>query len=388
MGIKIAILIPLWQKGSGGFSKHLAEVTQRLIQKPDVKKIVVYSNKNNFSTLKDINADLRHIGGNDSWFHFQAIGREVEKEGCDVAFCVTSRQIRLNGVPLVTMVRNAEPIQKAIYPMPLLWQLRRWALWLEFKQACQSATRIIAVSQYVKNQIEYNLGIKKDKIDVVYHGFDQSETRNACQPAEKIPNEAFIFSAGSLTPYRGFEDLIRALAILREQGKMVPRVVFAGQSILLKSYERWIKRLPVLLGVGDRVTWAGHFNQFEMAWCFQNSLMFVQTSRAESFSNLQLEAVGNHCLVVACNHAPMPEILDDAGIYYDIGNVHDLARKISFVLTMNQEETAAQKRKLLKRAMFFSWDKTAEQTLLVLNRAVQEFHRDRHQDKFSQSDGS
>jgi glycosyltransferase involved in cell wall biosynthesis len=302
------------------------------------------------------------------------MGELVKAGGYDVVLNSTARPVKLNGSPLVTMVQNIEPIQTPTYTMPYLWRLRLWALRREHAIACRQATRVLAVSNYVKNEVCRRFQLRQEKVDVVYHGFNPSEVATVRKPDINIPDRDFLFSAGSIVPYRGFEDILRALGEIRSKGVLVPCVVLAGsRSDPARSYEQSLRKLAKTVHITDRIIWAGQLQREEMSWCFNNARLFIQTSRAESFSNIQLEAIGHGCLCVSGNNPPMPEILADAASYYPLGDTCALASEIQNVLKMDKKEDGIRRDRARQRASFFSWDKTAEQTLDALERAIQDF---------------
>jgi glycosyltransferase involved in cell wall biosynthesis len=273
------------------------------------------------------------------------------------------------------MERNIEPIQSPAYTMPLLWRLRLWALRRQHWQACRQATRILAVSNYVREQLQINFSIEEEKIDIVYHGFDMRETKMERRPKIPLPEEPFIFGAGSLIPYRGYEDIIRTVALLKRQGESCPPVVLAGvPDGPARAYARWIRQLPATLGVSKQITWANQLSQAEMTWCYRHARMFVQTSRAEACPNILLEALGHGCIVVSCTQQPMPEIQGESAIFYRTGDATELAPRILQVCAMSRDDAQAMQEKARQRARLFSWDKTAECTLDVLERAISSFN--------------
>lgn len=290
----------------------------------------------------------------------------VNSSDADVILNTTSRPVKVTGKPLVTIVQNIEPVQRAAYPMPLAWRLRLWLLRRETGRACRQSTRVIAVSNALKEELGRRFGLTN--VHVVYHGF-KGEAR--CQRPDRPLPERFIFTAGSIVPYRGYEDIILAIAQLRKTGGLVLPVLVAGMgSILSRSYESRLRRLAVRQGVAKDIHWLGQLTDAEMAWCYQNADLFVQTSRAESFSNIQVEALGNGALVISCTQPPMPEILGEAAIYYPTGNARALADALRQVGMMEPAEVGRWKSAARQRAVRFSWDQTAMQTLDVLESAV------------------
>jgi glycosyltransferase involved in cell wall biosynthesis len=294
----------------------------------------------------------------------------VKTGGYDVAFSIVTRAVRLDGCPVVTMIRNIEPIQRPVYQMPLLWRLRLWMLRYENAKAIRQASRVLAISSYVKEEVCRRFKVNQEKVDVVYHGFDPVELGSARKPDFTIPEE-FMFSAGSIVPYRGYEDIIRSLAILRAKGATAPCAVLAGSGgYHPTAYERSLKKLAQSLGVENSILWAGQLSRDEMAWCFQNAKFYIQTSRAEACPNIVLEAMGHGCASISCDHPPMPEFFADTALFYPVGAAGHLADTIDQVLQMNPEQIMQMQYRARQRASCFTWEKTADETLAVLERAV------------------
>ena len=254
--------------------------------------------------------------------------------------------------------------------MPLIWRLRLWMLRREYVKACRQSSRVLAVSNYAKGEVCRRFNLHQEMVDVVYHGIDSVEIATTRKPDFDIP-EDFIFSAGSIVPYRGYEDIIRSLAQLRSNGGKAPCVILAGSGAYHPtSYERFLRRLAKSLRVEDIIIWAGQLQSEEMAWCFHNAKLFIQTSRAEACPNIVLEAMGHGCVAISCDHPPMPEFFVDTAFYYPTGDAGALAVKIQRVLEMGQDEIRMVQVRAQNRASFFTWEKTAAQTMEVLERAI------------------
>jgi glycosyltransferase involved in cell wall biosynthesis len=369
--LKVAILIPVRLGASGGLVKHLQAVVSKMSANQAVRSLSVVAPAGAVDELNLPGVDVRLVSEHDYRTGFREIRQLVEAGGYDVALLTTARPIKSLSCPSVVMVQNVEPIQKPIYRMPLLWRMRLWGLRREHAIACKQATRVLAVSNYVKNEVASRFAIEPDGIDVVYHGFDRMETVEPHMPNLDLGTRPFIFSAGSIVPYRGYEDILRALPKVRAKVGDTPRVVIAGGGVeYARSYERWLRRLACSLKVDDHIVWAGLLRREEMTWCYQNSRIYIQTSRAESFSNIQLEAMGHGCVCVSCDHPPMREILRNAALYYPVGDSGALASTIIMALQMSQIAREAWQTRAIARASDFSWDECADQTVKLLQSAV------------------
>ena len=375
--MKVAIVLPIRSGVSGGFIKHLNEVVPRWRKMGGLDKISIVAPAGLTDGFGSLDVDVRQVMPDDYRTGFSQMGGIAKNGEYDIVLNTTARPVRLDGIPLVTMVQNIEPIQRPSYPMPLLWRLRLWALRHEHAIACRKTTRVLAVSQYVKDEVCRRFHVPDTRTDVVYHGFDSSEVAAQTQrPELNCPADDFIFSAGSIVPYRGYEDIIRALAHIRAQGGKAPYTVLAGSGTgPSKTYERSLRQLASSLNVSDVIVWAGQLERAEMSWCFQKARMYIQTSRAEACPNIVLEAMGHGCISISSTQPPMPEFFQDVASYYPPGDSVSLASAIMATLSANATACEIIKSRARNRAGLFTWEKTAELTLESLNRAMDDFKK-------------
>ena len=372
MALGIAVVLPLVSGASGGFNRHLMEIVSRWAESERVGDLVIHAPSGieipgvgelGVRVVRHAASPLLRLGKR--W------APDLWQSQDSVIFSLTTRPIRVPTQPYVTLAQNVEPIQASKYARSHLWRLRSWTLRRETLSACQKATRVIAVSHYVKECLS-SLGVQPNKIDVVYHGADLPAKLESQPLACGTVKEPFIFTAGSLVPYRGLEDLVRAMRILKQNASTTPLAVIAGSgSALARSYERWIRGLARDLDVQDKVVWAGQLSASEMMWCLNRARIVVQTSRAEAFSIFQVEALCAGSVLVSCTQPPMPEILGDAATYYPTGDPTALARALSVELTATAAEVEARRCAARKRAETFSWEREAELTLDSLERATE-----------------
>jgi glycosyltransferase involved in cell wall biosynthesis len=364
--MRIAIVIPMRRgKGSGGFHKHLKAILPLWARSGRVQRLAIVSDEAFFASVRDLEVSLEHVTPERS-------GRKLRwrraARGFDAAFCPMARPVDIGALPLVTMVRNSEPIQPRDYRASPLWYARLLLLRRECRLACEQAARIIAVSNYVRQRLLQVFRLDASRIDVVHHGHDLGSGCTPRQPKMALPaGERFLFSAGSIVPYRGLEDLIRATARLRRAGQQPLPVVHAGADLLLAAdYSRHVRRLAVRLGVADLFFWAGSLSAAEMAWCYRNAVAFVQTSHAEACPNIVLEAMSHGCLIVSTTRQPMPELLGDAALYFDSADTEQLIRHLARLDGLRPEEQAQLREAAVRRVAAFGWEQTASRTLDVL----------------------
>jgi glycosyltransferase involved in cell wall biosynthesis len=205
---------------------------------------------------------------------------------------------------------------------------------------------------------------------MIYHGIDAAASGPApVMPASLADHPRFLFTAGSIRPARGVEDLIRALPAVLAGDTARSLVIAGGVDPGGQSYAAHMRTLARALGVERHVVWAGRLTAPEMAWAFQHCTAFVMTSRAEACPNLALEAMSQGAPIVSTRQDPMPEFFGDVATYYPPRDAGELAARIAEAVSAPAGATArAQAGKA--RAATFTWRRTAEKTIEELQRAA------------------
>jgi glycosyltransferase involved in cell wall biosynthesis len=220
--------------------------------------------------------------------------------------------------------------------------------------------------------------IDPDKIGIVYHGADNrpsgfEEARPGAIPSDC--QEGFLFTAGSIRPARGLEDLLRALADLAAAGKRLPLVIAGEADSSSPAYERSMKDLVVNLGICNQVVWTGHLTSKEMAWCYSRASLFIMTSRVEACPNIALEAMSHGSGCIVADNPPLPEFFRDAARYYLPGDSRSLVEAIGAYQASSPEVQKSLRLRAQAYASSFTWDKTAEETVKELMLACESYTR-------------
>lgn len=379
--MKIAI-INLTRGGmSGGYRKYLLNIIPRLANHPDVDSLLCASARSlNVQDWFESLPNVKFINCRPYRFLLNSLDTELkqhlEKFSSDVLFIPTERYYRFNKVPVVHMVRNMEPFLSSINNNPFSEQFRNWVRSVDAKRTLKKSNRVITVSKYARAFLTNHLNIPAKKIGMVYHGIDSPENRNIDIP-DIIPEARdgqFLFTAGSIRPARGLEDVLNALKYLSVNSSNFPILVIAGEHTprmmrYRKRLENWIK----VNNLSSKVCWAGRLNEQEMSWCYQNCRAFIMTSRVESFGMIAGEAISHGCVCISANNPCLPEIFGDTAIYYPHKNGKALAEAIQAVLSWNDQYRMKMSERARKRSREFSWDVTAQKTVEELKKAIEDF---------------
>jgi glycosyltransferase involved in cell wall biosynthesis len=304
---------------------------------------------------------------------FPWLKAELKRISPDVVFIPTGRWLDCGQVPTVAMIRNMEPLTVPFGGNTFVEGLKNLARAYVAKRACLRASRIIAVSRYVRDFLTGTWGIDPNKVGTVYHGIEPppDEEKTLKPPAlQQSPVGDFLFTAGSIRPARGIEDILHALAAAKERGRILAAAIAGGTDPGTGFYLDRMRNLAEKLGVSGRVLWTGRLSPLEMSWCFHHCKAFVLTSRAEACPNTALEAMSHGCLSISVNHPPMPEFFGDSAIYYKAGNGDELAVRIEQAMNASTLEIEGLRAAARARARCFDWKKTAALTVDQLELAI------------------
>jgi glycosyltransferase involved in cell wall biosynthesis len=363
---------------SGGYRKYLRIMLPKLRSDPRVGELRVFNPPETFVEEGGAGSDEFTWAPGDHLRGFRDLRSQVLAGKPDVVFIPTARWLRFDGVPTVVMVQNMEPLARPFRGNPLSECLKNVARHYVAKRACQRADRVIAISHFVRDFLTARWGISPSKIGLVYHGTDQApDHAEAIRPrvlAAEI-GRPFLFTAGSLRPARGLEDVIGALGEIGRRGVRPVLAIAGSVDPGMKRYRKRMAELSRKLGVENQIVWTGSLGPAEMSWCYFNCRAFVMTSRVEACPNTALEAMSHGAFSIAADNPPMPEMFSDAAVYYPSGDAKALAARLEKAVERGPDDISASS---LRRRAEFSWEVTAELTIRELQMSagaqVEELH--------------
>jgi glycosyltransferase involved in cell wall biosynthesis len=214
----------------------------------------------------------------------------------------------------------------AVDPLPRLY---RSALRTADQANTRRAGAVLVNSRYMARAVEtiYGVGAR-----VSYLGVDTDHFR----PAD-VPKRHVVLSVGSLTPLKGFDFLVRAMAHYPAGNRPVLVIASNFQNPPERAY---LERLARELGVD--LTLSGNVNESELVRLYREARALVYAPVGEPFGLVPLEAMACGVPVVAVAEGGVPESVVDGqtGILTDrdparfaaavqrVVDDHDLARRL------------------------------------------------------------
>ncbi len=372
--MRIAIINLTRGTYSGGYIKYLKYMIPYLVNSNKVESIFCVLPKHDqiyllLNGLEKIKFYFYHKLKFNYMFHQpdHMMLKALEEFAPDIIFLPLDRCIKYANVPTVNMVRNMEPFLPDLIGDSLSDRIKKFLQRIVSKSAIINADHTICVSDFVKDFVIHKFQVPATKLSKVYHGFSRLPLESLIKP-NKIPiNWAnFIFTAGSIRPARGLEDIIIAISQLNSKGIKL-NLVIAGECFDGNlNYLAKLKELIRHSSIEDQICWAGKLSEAEMGWCFKNSSIFIMTSKVEACPNIVLEAMGYGCISISTNSSPMPEFFRDCAEYYQPEDLLTLSSTIEMVLTWTIKKRQEVMNKALSLSLEFTWECCATQTISVL----------------------
>lgn len=258
------------------------------------------------------------------------------------------------------------------------WVRRWWHIFINPKEFCKEADKIIAVSDSTKNDLVSLYGIKPEKIKVIYSGIDEEFAildRNDHQLLKvkdkyELPFK-FILYFGTIEPRKNVVGLIRAFGVLQDFAVNSNNaelekygLVIAGQSGWLSAeiYQE-IRRSRYK----DKIKIIDCVPSKDKKYIFNLASLFVYSSFFEGFGFPPLEAMACGVPTIVSNNSSLPEIVENAAIMIDPHKPDEIFQAMCEVL-LTRELAEKLKKDGLQQAEKFKWKKAAEEFLELLKK--------------------
>jgi glycosyltransferase involved in cell wall biosynthesis len=250
-----------------------------------------------------------------------------------VHYPLTLRIPRVPQPSVVTLVDLQHLDLPAMFPRAE--RLFRAAAW---HPSIRGASRVIVISEFVRDRAIKHLGLAPERIRVVPLALDHERLRPASRE-----REPFLLYPARSWPHKNHARLFEAFSLIRRERPDLRLVLTGGGEF---------GALP------DGVEARGHLGWDEVVTLMQTASAVVFPSLYEGFGLPPLEAMACGCPVACSNAAALPEVVDEAARLFDPHDPRAIAAAVLDVLAAPEEWSA----RGLERARQYSWDTTARAT--------------------------
>lgn len=244
------------------------------------------------------------------------------------------------------------------FPKYFSLKTRIWYKILNQKKELLESNKIIAVSNFTKQDIIKTFHISPNKIEVIYEGVNIEKSNIKYQKnIINLPKEYFLFLS-TLEPRKNIDNLIKGFLLFKSKEKSDLKLIIAGHknNKIFKNINT--PNNPDIISLG--------FIQNKQKYnLYKNAKAFIYPSFFEGFGLPLLEAMFCNTPIITSNTSSMPEIVKDAALLIDPSSPEDISKAMNKILEQSTRKKLEVNMK--KRITHFSWEKCAKQTLDFIN---------------------
>ncbi|MGH9554401.1 MAG: glycosyltransferase family 4 protein [Terriglobales bacterium] len=279
--------------------------------------------------------------------------------------------------PIVTMCRNLLPFEDAERRR---FGASRQRVRLELLLRGQSRTfrdadGVIFLTEYARASALDKVGRLRGEMATIPHGV---EDRFRIQPRQQKLITSYsaahpfrLLYVSTVDVYKHQWHVAEAVASLRARFPLTLDLVGSAYPPALQRLQATMARLDpagAWLRYRESVSYARLHEEYAQADAF------VFASSCENLPNILLEAMAAGLPIASSERGPMPEVLGDAGLFFDPEDPQEIATVLESLIRGRDLRTrladAAH-----RRAQDFSWDRCAGETFAFLARVAQNSER-------------
>lgn len=359
---KKRILFFIYQMGAGGAARTLLNILNNLDESKFIPTLVTLNYDGNYEKYLNENIKFIKLPTKRLRSAIFPLAKVIRQEKAEIVFSTIPNY---NTIAILGNLFSFTPARNIVREAALLGgtptadlKLRLYGLLYTF------ASKVIALSYGVKENIEKRYKVDSKKIDVIYNPVDTVKIAESITAGEIKPEHASIFdgkekiiiTAGRLHHDKDQATLIKAFAEVRK--KIDARLVILGEGEL----EQELKQLAKELDLADKIHFLG-FQENPYIY-FAHADVFVLTSKREGFGHVLAEALASGIPVVSTWALPgAKEVLHNGefGLMCEVGNAKEIADRISEVFAWTDEERDAVISEGLKRIDAFQAETIVKQ---------------------------
>lgn len=229
------------------------------------------------------------------------------------------------------------------------------------ESAVHRADHIFCISENTRRDLLDIHRVPEDRVTVTYLGYDALPL-SGLTAIGLVGAAPYLLYVGGRHGYKNFEGLVRAFAAsawLREN----LRIVCFGAA----AFSREERSLITGLGLSEAQVIHLGGGDDRLAALYKGAAAFVYPSLYEGFGIPPLEAMSLDCPVICSQTSSIPEVVGDAGEYFDPLDHESIKSSIERVLQSSERRSELIDLGRSRRELF-SWERCARETLEVYRR--------------------
>jgi len=315
--------------------------------------------------------------GQRRWRDMFAMGLAVARSGINLMYFPATYSFFpvWNVEKLVVTMHDTLPLSHPELVFPSLGGRIAWRL----KEAAASrwADRIVTVSEASRLALKAWSGWSDQRFRVITEGPDPIFQPRADDPRANdvlgrfalSPEQRFLLYVGGLSPHKNLPRLVEAFA----QGAPaeVKLVLVGDVHDVFHTCVPEIREAIAKYNLSDRVIMTGYVSDDDLVFLYSRAYALVQPSLMEGFGLPAVEAMACGTPVISSRAGSLPEVVGEAGVYFDPTDVGSMAGSIRSFLS-DPALRPALARLARQRSGLFTWDASAQALLACFDELEEE----------------
>jgi glycosyltransferase involved in cell wall biosynthesis len=339
-------------------------------------KVIIWGNNKTLSLVENrnwlIKKPVNQLGKNlfirTRWRVFKLPGQVVAGK-CNLLFSPGSSFFG-NYNPLVTLSQNLLPFDShevRKYGLSLM-RLKLYVLRIMQARTFNKAQGIIFLTEYARENILGQLGKLESKTTIIPHGIDQNffnppKKHLSLEESRRIDKPFKLIYVSMIDHYKHQWNVVYAANELKKRNIPVElHLIGPANPQALKKLEAVFSKNPDLT---EYCLYHGEINNQELPEKLSSADIFIFASSCENMPIILLEGMASGLPIACSDRGPMPEILGDAGVYFNPEDVGSIANAIETLVSSKKLMTEVAEKAYVK-AQTYSWELCADKTFRFL----------------------
>ena len=231
------------------------------------------------------------------------------------------------------------------------------------RRAISEADAVLCISQSTADDLQRLFAVPSEKIAVTHLGFSDAFARVVAHVGTaSASTRPYLLFVGDRSGHKNFKRLLAAYGASSSLTRDFDLIAFGGSPFDADELVR-IEALRLRRGAVRRA--AG--SDLRLADAYAGAHALVYPSEYEGFGIPPLEAMSAGCPTVCSNVSSIPEVVADAGAYFDPLDIDSMRTAIERV-AYGDDDRATLIERGRRRCLDFSWERCTKETLEVYRR--------------------
>lgn len=363
--MRIGIDARMYGPQSRGLGRYVQKLVDNLVAIDDDNEYYIFLSPNNWEEFQTTKSNFVKVLVRSHWYSLSEqffMPIKLWRSRLDIMhfphFNVPIVYRKKFVVTIHDLIVSHYPDSRATTLPKWLYKLKLIAYRLVVRNAIIWSSKIMAVSNFTKQDIERYYPQVADKIVVTHEGFDvEHENSTKADLSNYKITKPYILCLGAAYPHKNLYRLLQAWKLLRKDLKDNYQLVLAGQKDFFMNR---LRQDATKQQLDKNVIFTGFVPDQDLPSLYQYALAYIFPSFLEGFGLPAIEAQSYGVPVLAANNSSLPEILGNSALYFDPFDINDISRTI---LKIIKDEDLKDKMENLgyKNCIRFDWRNMAKQ---------------------------